>query len=116
MNHLLLTLVFSASLTAFSQDRPMTLMPTYEPKAIIIHPDGTFSLQYPEPKGEVITPDTLRALILATMCKRCAAEAIPGFVVIAPGKRPVYLDCRKRALKWPQVGWRYELVNPNYKK
>lgn len=43
------------------------------------------------------------------------AHSRMGFVVIEQGKRPVYLDCRKRAIKWPQVGWGYEEVNPNYK-
>lgn len=44
-------------------------------------------------------PDTIRAIILVTMCPNCLAHARMGFVVIEQGKRPVYLDCRKQALK-----------------
>lgn len=87
MKHLLLLLLFSGSLPAFSQD---TLK-----------------------RG---TPDTLRAIVLVTLRENGPAVARMGFVVIEQGKRPVYLDCRKRALKMPQVGWGYEVINPNYKK
>lgn len=112
MKHLL-TLLFSTSLTAFSQD-----IDTMQPLR-----------QFDVSKwGHVLTgvavsadqyernPDTLRAIILATMCRRCAAEAIRGYVVIEQGKRPVYLNRCKKALKGFQVGWGWELIDPNYKK
>lgn len=88
MKHLLLLLLFSGSMSAFSQD---TLK-----------------------RG---TPDTLRAILLVTLGYNHLgiAHARMGFVVLSEGKRPVYLDCRKKALKLPQVGWGYELVNPNEK-
>lgn len=44
------------------------------------------------------------------------AHAMPGYVVIEQGKRPVYLDCQKRALKLPQVGWGFREVDLNYKQ
>jgi hypothetical protein len=37
------------------------------------------------------------------------AHARTGYVVISEGKRPVYLDCNKRALKLPMVGWGWEV-------
>lgn len=43
------------------------------------------------------------------------AHARMGFVVIEPGKRPVYLDCRKRALNGSQVGWGFREVKTNRK-
>lgn len=61
-------------------------------------------------------PDTVRAIILATMCRKCAAEPIQGYVVITPGKPVVYLDRCKRALKWPQVGWDWREVKTNLNK
>lgn len=62
------------------------------------------------------TPDTLRAIILVTLSPNGIAHAKMGYVVIERGKRPIYLDCRKRALKWPQVGWDFREVDKNYKK
>jgi hypothetical protein len=56
------------------------------------------------------TPDTLRAIILVTLSPNGIAHARMGYVVIEQGKRPVYLDCRKRALKLPAVGWGWERV------
>lgn len=96
---LLLLFLFSTSLTAFSQD---TVPARIDLKA----------------QGWIVnaTPDTLRAIILVTMCPNCLAHARMGFVVIEQGKRPVYLDCNKKALKLPQVGWGYELIDPNYKR
>jgi hypothetical protein len=60
-------------------------------------------------------PDTARAIILVTLSPSGIAHARMGYVVTEQGKRPVYLDCRKRALKWPMVGWdwRYEIVDSN---
>lgn len=122
MKHLLLTLLFSASLAAFSQvsdtTQPLRQHDGSNLALGISAADG-FTIEL----GRAITgnvtypkPDTLRAIILVTMCRRCAAEPMPGYVVIEPGKRPVYLDRCKKALKWPQVGWGYELIDPNYKK
>ncbi|HEX6427987.1 MAG TPA: hypothetical protein VF008_09895 [Niastella sp.] len=56
-------------------------------------------------KVKEVTPDTLRAICLVTLFPNGVAHSRMGFVVIEQGKRPVYLDCRKRALKLPQVGW-----------
>lgn len=58
----------------------------------------------------VSKPDTLRAIVLVTLSPNGIAHSRMGFVVIEQGKRPVYLDCNKRALKLPQVGWGYEEV------
>lgn len=102
---LLLALLFSASLTGFSQD---TAEKQY------LWPDGKWSVLDPGPP--ITNPDTLRAICLVTLFHNGIAHARMGFVVIEHGKRPVYLDCRKRALKLPQVGWGYEIVNPNYKQ
>lgn len=59
------------------------------------------------------TPDTLRAICLVTLFPNGISHARMGYVVIAEGKEVVYLDCRKNALKLPQVGWGYRVVNPN---
>lgn len=75
------------------------------------NPDGSFEFRYPDAK-----PDTIRAICLVTLFPNGIAHARMGFVVISDGKRPVYLDCQKKALKLPQVGWGYELVNPNKKE
>lgn len=61
------------------------------------------------------TPDTLRAIILVTLSPNGIAHARMGYVVIAEGKEVVYLDCRKRALKLPMVGWGWRVVNPKNK-
>lgn len=118
MKRLFLTLLFSASLAAFSQVPDTTVeLREYNwsgPKSShILHqnPDGSFSIRDPDVK-----PDTLRAICLVSLFQNGIAHARMGYVVITPGKRPVYLDCRKRALKLPQVGWGYELIDPNYKK
>lgn len=60
-------------------------------------------------------PDTSRAIILVTLSPNGIAHARMGFIVREPGRPVVYLDCRKRALKWPQVGWDWREVNPNNK-
>lgn len=107
MKKLLLFFLFSGSLDGFSQVyRPES---TEEP-VLIQAPDGTYSIKRPEPK-----PDTLRAIVLVTLFPNGVAHSRMGFVVIEQDKRPVYLDCQKKALKLPQVGWGYELVNPNKK-
>lgn len=120
MKHLLLTLIFSTSLTVFSQ-----LVDTTQPlrqfdvskwgSPVTSTPLGPMTIQTGsvDCRLPVSTPDTLRAIILATMCRRCAAEAIQGYVVIEQGKRPVYLDCRKRALKGFKVGWGWVEVGAN---
>lgn len=117
MKHLFLFLLLSTSSAAFSQVEPLTLMPTYEPQVMIANPDGTYSFKNKEQKRE-IKPDTLRAILLVTLGYRRQgiAHARMGYVVIERYKRPVYLDCKKRALKWPQVGWGYEIVNANEQK
>lgn len=61
----------------------------------------------------VTTPDTLRAIVLVTLSPNGIAHSRMGFVVISEGKRPVYLDCRKKALKLPMVGWGYVEVGGN---
>ena len=106
MKHLLLLILFSGSLDSFSQD---------EKAGIYLHEIGV------ECKCSQCTPskpDTLRAICLITLGYRNlnVAHARMGFVVVQDGKRPVYLDCRKRMLKLPAVGWGYELVNPNNQK
>lgn len=58
----------------------------------------------------VSTPDTLRAICLVTLFPNGIAHSRMGFVVIEQGKRPVYLDCNKKALKLPQAGWGYEVI------
>lgn len=62
------------------------------------------------------TPDTIRAILLVTLAPNGIAHARMGFVVRQPGKPVVYLDCRKRALKRPQVGWDWREVKTNYNK
>lgn len=63
----------------------------------------------------VAKPDTLRAIVLVTLSPNGIAHSRMGFVVISEGKRPVYLDCQKRALKLPMVGWGYREVGVNEK-
>lgn len=75
------------------------------------NPDGSFEFRGPAAK-----PDTLRAICLVTLSSNGIAHARMGFVVISEGKPPVYLDCRKRALKWPMVGWGYREVKTNQNK
>lgn len=107
MKHLILFFLFSGSLYSFSQEQSGHLLDT-KTDAIIQLPGGSYI--WPAPK-----PDTLRAICLVTLFPNGPAHARMGYVVIEHGKRPVYLDCRKRALKLPQVGWGYIEVNPNNK-
>lgn len=119
MKHLLLFFLFSGSLDSFSQVADTT-QPLREfnwsgprPTNLLLHhnPDGSFEFRDPDAK-----PDTLRAICLVTLFPNGIAHARMGFVVISEGKRPVYLDCRKKALKLPQVGWDFREVDVNYKQ
>lgn len=105
MKHLLLIWLFSGSLDSFSQDKP---------EKLYLWPDGKWSVLDPGPPLKT-TPDTLRAIVLVTLSPNGIAHSRMGFVVISEGKRPVYLDCRKRALKLPQVGWDWREVGVNEK-
>lgn len=98
---LFITCLFSGSLYSFSQDKV---------EKLYLWPDGKYSVLDPGPS---LKPDTLRAIVLVTTAPNGIAHARMGFVVICEGKEVVYLDCRKRALKLPQVGWGYKVVNPN---
>lgn len=103
MKKLLLIILFSGSLDSFSQD---TKTLEYPPKPVVI--ERYKIVQVPlESK-----PDTLRAILLVTLGYRQQgiAHARMGFVVIEQGKAPVYLDCQKRALKLPMVGWDWREV------
>lgn len=106
MKKLLLIWIFSGSLDSFSQEAKTLEYPT---KPIIIDRYNFVPVAPP-------TPDTLRAILLVTLRENGPAVARMGFVVISEGKRPVYLDCQKKALKLPQVGWNYQVIDPNYKK
>lgn len=103
LKHLLLLMFFSGSLSCFSQDKP---------EKLYLWPDGKLSVLDP---GLPIL-DTLRAICLVTLSSNGPAHARMGYVVISEGKRPVYLDCRKRALKGSQVGWDWREVNLNENK
>jgi hypothetical protein len=111
MKHLTLFLLLISSL-AFSQDKYDTV--NVGSLIGVVKNDTLIQLF----SGYEInpTPDTLRAIILVTLSPNAIAHARMGFVVIEPGKRPVYLNRRKRALKWPQVGWDWREVDSNYKK
>lgn len=87
----------------------------FDRSAWVISSQGSPTTGHATISMDVIKPDTLRAIILVTLFPNGIAHARMGFVVIEQGKRPVYLDCRKKALKLPQVGWGWE-VNPNYKQ
>jgi len=130
MKHLLLFIFFSGSLDSFSQDtlsKPTdTIWWVNNPPfsgclKLCVNPDAlrlsTGILVYSAHEERAAAkPDTLRAICLVTLHENGIAVARKGFVVIAQGKRPVYLDCRKRALKMPQVGWDFREVNVNYKQ
>lgn len=107
MKKLFLIFLFSGSLDGFSQDKA---------EKLYLWPDGKYSVLNPGKDAPNQGPDTLRAICLVTLFPNGIAHARMGFVVICEGKRPVYLDCRKRALKIPQVGWGYELINPSDKR
>lgn len=83
MKQLILIFLFSGSPDSFSQD--------------------TASHRTPK-------PDTLRAIILFTTTPNGIAHSRMGYVVIADGRKPMYLTCDKKALKLPQVGWGYEVL------
>jgi hypothetical protein len=115
MKHLILLIFFSASLSAFSQADTTQLK--FDPRL--------WGSPEPDENGRTlgmavylgnIKPDTLRAICLVTLFPNGIAHARMGFVVITQGKRPVYLDCNKKALKLPQVGWDFREVNTNYNK
>lgn len=127
MKKLLLLSLFSGSLDGFSQVKAVTLpgqgdvFQQAELKAtmnaICYHNTLTCRCGSGEVTSRgVVKPDTLRAIVLVTLFPNGVAHSRMGFVVIQDGKRPVYLDCRKKALKMPQVGWGYEIVNPNINK
>ncbi len=105
MKRLLLLIFFSGSLDSFSQvvdtTQPLSITNWTTDSSVKLYrnPDGSFGFRYPEN-----TPDTLRAICLVTLFQNGIAHSRMGWVVIEPGKRPVYLDCNKRALKLPMVG------------
>jgi hypothetical protein len=118
MKHLFLFFLFSGSLDSFSQvaDTTQSLMQFVDNirgLPVTSKSLGSMNIQAGtvEWRLPVITPDTLRAICLVTLSPNGLAHARPGFVVISEGKRPVYLDCNKRALKLPQVGWGFKEVN-----
>lgn len=108
LKRLILLFLFSGSLDSFSQDKIDTV---YFGRTGLIFRNDTLINQFVTPA----TPDTLRAICLVTLFPNGIAHARMGYVVIAEGKEVVYLDCRKNALKLPQVGWGYRVVNPNEK-
>lgn len=123
MKHLFLSLLFSASLTAFGQsvDTTQPLKQFDMSKwggAVTSISLGSAIIQTGSAEWRLpaTTPDTLRAICLVSLFQNSIAHARMGWVVIEQGKRPVYLDCRKRALKLPQVGWDFREVDLNYKK
>lgn len=111
---LLLFWLFSGSLDSFSQVNSDTLLNKVDAliarcKKMCAEMDA-YEKNNPWLTGEAINPqkpDTLRAILLVTLRENGPAVARMGFVVISEGKRPVYLDCRKKALKLPMVGWGY---------
>lgn len=113
MKRLFLIWIFSGSLDSFSQDKIDTI---HIGGLKLIFRNDTLFNQFATgsiSEKDLTKPDTLRAICLVTLFPNGIAHARMGFVVIEQGKRPVYLDCRKKALKIPQVGWGYEVVNPN---
>lgn len=105
LKRLFLIWIFSGSLDGFSQ---VYKIENDKEHVLVQAPDGTFSIKRSEPK-----PDTLRAIMLVTLSPNGIAHARMGYVVIFEGKEVVYLDCRKRALKRPAVGWGYRVVGKN---
>lgn len=118
MKKLFFFLLLSASLTAFGQSVPLDDMAPNTTQYIVGKNGGGDTLRYHVRLEDRVGPDTLRAILLVTMGYRQQgiAHARMGYVVVEQGKHPVYLDCRKRALKWPQVGWDFREVDLNYKK
>lgn len=129
MKKLFLFFLFSGSLSAFSQSSQYAICYHNTPACmcrsgeVVIRDTAYIGKHYIELDSiekrrwhawtNAATLDTLRAICLVTLSSNGIAHARMGFVVIEQGKRPVYLDCRKRALKLPQVGWGYLEVNPN---
>jgi hypothetical protein len=109
MKKLLLIWFFSGSLDGHSQARTLEYPGKLMEARIYKRPDFRIDTVFHR------TPDTLRAIILVTLSQNGTAHARMGYVVIEQGKRPVYLDCRKRALKLPQVGWGWEKLTGNIK-
>jgi hypothetical protein len=105
MKRLLLLFLFSGSLDGFSQESKTLEYPP-KPVETLLYKRTDFRIDtvYPLPS------DTLRAIVLVTMFPNGTAHSRVGFVVIEAGCKPVYLDCNKKALKLPQVGWGYEVV------
>lgn len=117
MKKLFLLWIFSGSLDSFSQAVDTTTIDYYCPIHKSSSPSGRCwrcDLCVKDPVPD--TPDTLRAICLVTLFPNGIAHARMGYVVIAEGKEVEYLDCRKRALKLPQAGWGYRVVNPNNQK
>lgn len=120
LKRLFLIWIFSGSLDSFSQDTTKLDLSKLGPA---VTTTGTpYSIAYMHDFGQPcrcsqclakMKPDTLRAICLVTLFPNGIAHARMGFVVIEQGKEVRYLDCRKRALKLPQVGWGYRLINPN---
>lgn len=108
LKRLLLLFLFSGSLDSFSQTDSGFKIETTDG---VFHMTSDGRIIRPAPK-----PDTLRAICLVTLFPNGIAHARMGYVVIAEGKEVAYLDCRKNALKLPQVGWGYKLIDPNYKQ
>lgn len=115
LKHLFLLMFFSGSLDSFSQvkdtTQPLRQFDGSKWGEVTTAATGVkFQTGTVEWRLPVTTPDTLRAIILVTLSPNGIAHARMGYVVIAEGKEIVYLDCRKRALKMPQVGWGYRVV------
>ena len=102
LKRLFLLMFFSGSLNSFSQDKDGFIVETTDG---VFHMTADGRIIRPEPK-----PDTLRVIILVTLSPNGIAHARRGYVVICEGKEVAYLDCRKKALKMPQVGWGYKIV------
>lgn len=118
MKKLLLLFFFSGSLDSFSQVKIDTVH--IGGLKLIFRNDTLYNQIAPVEVRDALNqgspkPDTLRAIILVTLTPNGIAHARMGFVVIAEGKEVKYLDCRKNALKLPQVGWRYRVVGENEK-
>jgi hypothetical protein len=113
MKKLIMFLLVHVSPNAiFSQQRNVFDNPRMEDYKVTLEVKPISDVTVPA-KRDVTQPDTLRAIILVTLSPNGIAHARMGYVVVEQGKRPVYLDCRKRALKLPQVGWGWEKVGKN---
>jgi len=106
MKKLLLLWIFSGSLDSLSQ------VPDLLKSEYTLEVKPVTGEAIPIDRG-VVKPDTLRAIVLVTLFPNGIAHSRMGFVVLQNGRKPVYLSCDKKPLKLPQVGWGYELVEPN---